>query len=390
MSWAAADVRDLDPHAVHRAEPDGVADLGRDLGGVADNLELVAGLLGQVSTHGVWESPSGETFAAAVGDVPVTLRRLAGRLGDAGELVARYAGTLRTHQEDLARTAEAHARESETVDEIDRQLAVWSPHPEEPALLARRGDAIATVVRHERDYVGQASDAWADEQLLAADLYAVGLDLTDPSGYDLAEGVRDLGRSSLFTGPVSAVVKPLAVGSALDPVGQGALRLAYGQGSWRDIGRSSATHVADAVIKGSGRYVHRATGTAPRPRSRLHDVLDRPGAHAPVPATTAWGRVKQTSNRWRLHGAALGREQTRRTLRRESGLELAEQIVGDWEAVAGASRRVVAVQAVGSTARVAKRSATTFGRARDGGQRLGELRGATENQERSTRRADVS
>lgn len=389
MSWAAADVRDLDPHAVHRAEPDGVADLGRDLGGVADNLELVAGLLGQVRTHGVWESPSGEAFAAAVGDVPVTLRRLVGRLGDAGELVARYAGTLRTHQDDLARTAEAHARESETVDEIDRQLALWSPHPEEAALLARRDDAIATVVRHERDYVGRSSDAWSDEQLLAADLYAVGLDLTDPSGYDLAEGVRDLGRSSLFTGPVSVVVKPLAVGSALDPVGQGALRLAYGQGSWRDIGRSSATHVADGVIKGSGRYVHRATGTAPRPRPRLHDVLDRPVASS-VPATTRWGRVKQTSNRWSGHGLALGREQTRRTLRRESGLELAEQVAGDWEAVAGASRRVVAVQAAGSTARVAKRSATTFGRARDGGQRLGELRGATENQERSTRRADVS
>lgn len=390
MSWGELDIRTLDQWAVHEARPDDLSTLGTELGAVADNLELVSGLLGQVSTYGVWDSPAGETFAAEVGTVPVTLRAVAGRLGDSGELITRYSRTLTTHQEGLERIAAAYEREVATIEEIDRQLMLYSPHPAQDALERRREGACTTAAGQESAYTETADDAYSDEQLLAADLYAVCVDLADPAGYDVLEGTRDLGSSTLFTNPLTQVAKPLRLGTALDPVGQAGLRTVYGQGSWGQIAKDSAVLTADGIVRGSSRVVRRATGAAaPARRSSLLDVT-RTGAGSPVPVSSRWGRGKQTVNRWG-RGARLGAtEQARRTARRESGMDLAEEILGDWEAVAGASRRVKGVQAVGSTTKVVRHGQRTIDNARTRGEQIAEATQGEEDESRTRERADVS
>lgn len=383
MSWGDDDLRAHDDHAVHAARPQDIRSLGRTLGDVADNLDLVARLLGQVSTYGVWESPSGDTFAAEVGEVPITLRRVAARMGDVGDLVTRYAGTLESAQESLQRTEERYRRETSTIDEIDRQLALYSPHPHEDALLARRGEAVADAITHEQTYVRTADEAYDDESLLAADVDAVCVDLEDPRGYDVLEGARDLGRTSAFTGPWAGLLKPLRLGTALDPAGQTGLKLAYGQGSWRRIALDSSGLVADAVVKGTGSRVRRLLGDAPAPAvagarpsaTRAAGTARTWSAAAPdpVPVTSRWQQARRASSTWTRRGVGVGRDKATAAVRKETGMDLADELLGDWEAVAGASRRVKGLQAVNSTTKVVRFTRKTVDTSRSRAEQLDRL-----------------
>lgn len=367
--WSARDILALDPYRVDLAATDVVAALGSDLTTVEDNVRLVAELLGQVSTHGVWESPSGETFAREVGDVPVTLRQVAARMGDAGERITCYSRTLRTTQEEMARTAAAHERTCATLAEIDRQLALYAPHPAEDALRARRAEAHREVLAHESAYAAASEDARRDEALLAADLDEVCTDLADPRGYDALEGTRDLGRSALFTGPWAGLLKPLALGTALDPLGQAGLRVAYGHGSWRRIASDSKLLVADGVIKGSGRVLRSTRGVSTAATAVGRTTRTASPARAPRAFDQPWHvTARQSTTRLAARSRELAVAKGTQLARDRSGLALADELAADWRAVSGASRPVKVVQGVASSTKVARhvgRTADTVGTTRE-------------------------
>lgn len=353
--WSARDIYALDPYRVDLAATDVITALGQDLVTVEDNISLVAELLGQVSTHGVWESPAGETFAQEVGDVPVTLRKVAARMGAAGERIARYSRTLRTNQEDMERIASRHGRTCDTLAEIDRQLALCSPHPAQDALQARRGEAHRQVLGYERDYAAASEDARSDETLLAGDLDEVCVDLADPKGYEALEGTRDIGRSSAFTGPWAALVKPLALGTALDPLGQAGIKMIYGHGEWRQIGADSKYLLADGVIKGSGRALKTMEGVSTVATTVGRATRTSRATRSPGALDEPWHvAARQSTTRLATRGRDLAVTKGTKVARDKSGLTLADELAADWRSVSGASRPVKVVQGVRSTTKVAK------------------------------------
>lgn len=365
----------MDPHGVHRADPGAIRARARQLVEVAEVIDTVSGLLRQVSTLGVWQSPAGETFATHVEDVPVTLCRVAAQLRTSAEVLSRYAPRLADRQDELAEVARQHAHVVDEAAHCDRRLAVMTPEdPEQVVERERRADLMSRLITLEDRYLAMCDEAVAAEHVVAAELVEVGDQLTDPAGYDLFEGVRDLGRSSVVDNPVSWVVKPLALGRALDPLGQAGLKAFYGQGSWRDIGTSSATVGLDSAVKGSGWVVRRTSGLE-------HAATGAKGAERAGVVTGArtTGQVTARGQAWRGTGLDRAGSAARWSAgkaveagRAKAGMQLADDLIADWTMVAGSSRVVKVAQGVNTAAKVGKHSNGQLRTARAAEQHLGQ------------------
>ncbi|GAA3618137.1 hypothetical protein GCM10022199_23240 [Marihabitans asiaticum] len=381
---AYGDVRAMDPDRVHLADAAFIRVRARQLDELADLIDTVGGLLRQVSTIGVWQSGSGDAFAAHVDDVPVTLRRITAQLRAAAEVLAAYAPRLTDRQDVLAEVARQHAAVGAAAEECDRRLATMaSDHPAEPIERGRHGDLMNRLIDLEQRYLTSCGEAVAAEGAVAAELVDIGDQLTDPRGYDLFEGMRDLGRSSVVDNPVSWVVKPLALARVIDPLGQAGLKVFYGQGSWREIGKSSVTVGLDSAVKGSGWAVrrmsgiaHAATGAKGAKRAGVETgawkaaerTASTKGAGArrtaaPGPADTRWAQVKARGQAWHgvgvdgARGAARwGTGKAIEAGRSKSGMQLADDVIADWTMVAGSSRVVRVAQGVNTVAKVGKQA----------------------------------
>lgn len=369
----------LDRDGVLRADPDTVAGQSHELSQVADNIDTAARLLSQVETAGAWESPAGDTFAGEVGEVPEQLRAVALRLRAAAELLGPYAGRLRDAQEELRRVERSYQRAQARIADCDRILATAEPgSPEQARAEADRGAAVATSNRMMDRHEEVGRDILADESRVAAELLELSEHLADPRGYDVWEGVRDAGRGPLFTSPVASVAKPLRLGTALDPIGQTGLKLGYDEGSWGEIGRSSASLTVDAVIAGAGKYARRGlTDSAPAapPRAKGATVPGLPSNPQRVRSnaiTRRWGDEIDSGRAW---ATTKSRETVVKRVKDETGWSTFDGIARDWAALGGATRRTKAAVAVKSTAATYKYGKKTITTSEQRGE---QIRGAVD------------
>lgn len=400
----------LDSQHVLEGEPDTVLAQARELSVVADNIDDLAGLLDQLDVAAVWTSPAGDRFTDALGDEPSAMRAVARRLRGAAVVLDPYSGRLRDAQEAIRRHERSFGRSEDRVRDCDRRLeGIEAGSPEHQRVLDERreaAEAADTAMRRHQDRCWAAID---DELDVAAALGEVSDALTDPRGYDVFEGVSAIGRSWIFTNPLTAVVKPARAGTALDPVGQVGLKLCYDQGDWGDIGSGTAGLAAGAVVGGTGRYVTRSTrrlgsgaddlspgmapgaapgvgvrapgSTVPRvlPRAEPVKVLANPVAAGRLGRVRGHGRV--AADRLRPHARAMAAKR----LRSETPLGTAESIIDDWQAVGAAPRRVKAVLAVKSTTQVYQEGERTMTRAQSRGDRIDRL---VDGRRRDRERAD--
>lgn len=359
------DIASGDPHRL-RAEVE-------QLRTVTENIDVVLRLLRAVSTHGVWESPAGETFAAQVGATPEDLDLVCARLHDAAAVIGPYADRLEDNQRRLRDLDERHAEASRTREARDEQLAeLPAEHPDRPRLTVERGEAAAAAQAAAGSFERESDEALGDEKRAAARLVDLLPELADPKGYDSLEGLTNLGTSARST-PLGMINKPIRVAGAAEAIGMTGRKIVYDEGSWRDVGVSATGTAVDVIdIAGIAAIARAKKATsAPAPRNRWTD----PPPSARYPSGKAFAspiagrRLRDVTGARTRIGAAAQRakhdlaEKTSQKVRDMTGVSQLEQFEEDVLAVAG-SRAGSAVVVTGHSARHAARVARNADSAR--------------------------
>lgn len=340
---------------------------------VTENIDVVVRLLRAVSTHGVWESPAGKTFAEQVGTTPEDLDLVCARLHDAAAVIGPYADRLEDNQRRLRDLDERHAEASRTRETRDEQLAeLPAEHPDRPRLSIERGEASRTAHTAAASFERESDEALADEKRAAARLSDLLPELADPKGYDSLEGLTNLGTSARTT-PIGLINKPVRVAGAAEAIGMTGRKIFYDEGNWRDVGVSATGTIVDAVdLAGIGAIAKAKKATsAPAPKNRWTD----PPASARYPSGTTFGspiagrRLRDISGaRTRVWAAAQRAkhdlaDKASEKVRDMTGISQLEQFEEDVLAVAG-SRAGTAVVVTGHSARHAARVAKNVDGAR--------------------------
>lgn len=371
---------ELDP--VMQADPEQLTAEARALAAVSDNLDTTARVLLGLSTKATWVSESGTEFGSRIDEVPVVLMSVSHRLEFTADLIAGYAPRLRDRMERLRDIDRRYVRAAERMEDCDRRLeSMDDQDPARAALVEERGEAAEESYREEQRFIEASDDAQDAEAWLAGDLSDGPTILDDPGGYDLLEGMQDLGRSRAVNGPWASVIKPLGAVAVLDPIGGAGLKLFYGEGEWRDVGAASIGFGLGLLVKGLGAGVTK-TGKQKntyRQKGPMENLSIR-STQPKAPVTSSWAAARRSGGNAIAavadHGA-----------RREFGLKTAESIAGDWAAVSGRSnwaRRVVVVQ---SSARVAADVHSTVTRNQDRAKWIQEQRAPTDRKREDERRA---
>ncbi len=359
-----------DRHDIASGDPQTLRDEAAALRTVTDNIDVVARLLRSVSTHGVWDSAAGETFADEVGAVPGDLDLVSARLHDAAVLLGPYADQLEDSQRRMRDLDDRYVDAARTRDERDEELAALpADHPDRPRLTSERGEAARRATLAADDFEVASDAAIDDERRLAGRLSDVCLDLADPKGYDSLEGLTDVGAAARGT-PIGWIVKPVAVAGTAEAVGLTGRKVVYDEGSWKEVGRASVGTLAEVVDLGAIRAITWARRSATPPTKGAGSV--NPGRAARSPAGKAFGNPIAARRLRDVEGArtTLGRaaqsakhdtaDLLSRKVREKTGVAQLEQFEDDWAAVAG-SRLRSGVVVSGHSARHAARVAGNVG-----------------------------
>ena len=336
---------------------------------VTENIDVVLRLLRAVSTHGVWESPAGVTFAEQVGATPEDLDLVCARLHDAAAVIGPYADRLEDNQRRLRDLDERYAEANRTRETRDEQLAeLPAEHPDRPRLTIERGEASRTAHAAASAFERESDEALGDERRVAGRLSDVCIELADPRGYDAAEATTDLGTSAR-TSPLAWAGGPVSWVGVAQPIGLGVRRAVYGEGSWGDVAESSVVSAADGVGWGAGKVVKGARkvfpeGAPPPPISSSGRFPTTPGKAFGNPiasrrlrdiasARTKGGRLAQTVK----HDAA---DRISKGLREKTGINHLEEFADDWQAVAGSHAGRAVVVGAYTTRHMAGHTSTVY------------------------------
>lgn len=368
-------------------DPDRIRAEAQILRARAEAMWEAAGRLHEVSTKGVWDSPSGVTFASRVGEVPQTLHRLASTLDETARVIEPYADLLAESQrvmKDERRAYEKYVKES---DRLDAQLAGMSPEEPEYARVDREWrDAADEREFAKRRYQREGEQATQDEETVARRLDDIGQTSTDPWGYDFFEGLSDLGQSGAVDNVLTDFVPHLRLIALLqfaDPIGKLGLRAFYGQGSYSGVGKATVQTTFNVVkvpmgvgakVDDAARRTSRATETAAA-KARHGDPVGASGSGPKRLRHTVGTKVKQTSA-----GAGVrARLGARDAFDNATGVRLVSNMTSDWAAIAGAGHvtkgvhvlkySVAAADTVDSTFRSARTTAGTLKPLTDSDQR---------------------
>ncbi len=231
--------------------PAAVRLLADRLAATAERLAAMAGVLVRLRDEAVWDGPAGRSFGARVGAVPAVLDAAARRQRGAVGPLRAFATAL---EEAQAVTATAQREEALAEDEY-RALEehAWSlvssgATEGDPALLAVRAgqrEAEGTAQRARARHAAAVREYRAADLRCSAVLRALVDDgLADGWGYRALTGAaragHDLGALGAVV-PVAPELGPMAVaGDGLGAVGDLALLVGYGEGSWRHLTVSAA------------------------------------------------------------------------------------------------------------------------------------------------------
>ncbi|NYF97050.1 hypothetical protein [Janibacter cremeus] len=362
-----------------QGEPGRLRAEARTLAVRAEVMREAAARLHEVSTKGVWDSPSGAAFASRVGEVPQTLNQLAGTLEEAAQAIVPYADRLAESQDvmKLAReTYDAYVTES---DRLRARLETMSPEDPDYARADREWrDAADQREFAKRRYQREGEEATLDEEAVARRLADVGQASTDPWGYDLFEGLSSLGQSRAVDNVLTDFVpafRPIALLQFADPIGKLGLRAFYDQGSYAGAAKATKQTLfnvvkvpvgAGAKVDAAARRARRASETAAAKARRGNPA----GASGSAPTRLrhkAGAKAKQTTA-----GAKVGaKHAVRDAFDDATGIRLITNMTSDWAAIAGSGHvtkgvhvlkySVAAADKVDSTVRTARTTAGTVG-----------------------------
>lgn len=265
-------------------------DLARTIAGQGDWLTSLAGSLRGLADSSLttWESPAGRAFAGECGGVTSILERVARRYAVAAVAVGALADVLEECQTEV--------RWAQQVNDVAWEC--FLRYQEAMVQAQESGDAggeaynrAAMVQEHERMERAAARHAAARDRYHAADrscarvLEQLAQDgLGDSRTYNALTGVGD------FAGGVAAVaglVPPTipvygqyarvagGVASAVQFAASATVKIAYGDGSWRAIGTTTAfnaTGRGGIVLKEGGRLTNAARISTATTRAARRDL----------------------------------------------------------------------------------------------------------------------
>lgn len=359
-----------DVNNIAAGDPARIREEATALGAVCDEIAQVASRLRQVSTHGVWDSGAGETFAAHVGEIPAQLDAVRERLQTGARLLPPYAALLEDAQERLRGLDDRHTQAQRVVHERDRELETLPPEaPDRARLMAERGEAARESFRLQQQFLRESEEILADEKRLAAQLSDVGPELDDPAGYDIFEGLSTFGAGPVVDNPVSDYIRPLKFAAFAHPVGELGHLLVYDEGSATAVATSAARAVLDIVKPPAG--VGARVDETIRGIARGREVAAAKAARAAAPSRRGTpgrvgARVRQTTAGAKVRAKHLAQD----GFEHATGIRLITNMTSDWAALAAAGPAAKAlhivkyttasVQQVDSTIRTARTTAETI------------------------------
>lgn len=333
-----------DPYTVEEGDPATLRAQARELRTVATNIHTVTEMLQRISTKGVWESGSGCAFAGEVGQTPEVMYDIANRLGGAARILDPHADELERAQRRMKTYRERYEAYDKTAEDKKAELATMTP--DDPDYSTVNRDHITAADNREwtkRRYQREGESLHEDELSVKRQLEALGADSSDPKGYDLFEGVTDIGSSVVLNNLVADFVKPAKVATFAEPVGMLGQRVVYGEGSYRGVAASTGRRVAGLVklpvFKGSGAKAADAARKKAQ-KARVQAIKDAGQGRSTNPiARTRIGHNVRTATRTKGAQAKAGvRYQVNETIRKQTGARLVDDMAADWASVAGAGR----------------------------------------------------
>lgn len=232
------------PLAPVPGDPDAVLDLAARCVVNAARLEVVADLV-RALRGSTWDSLAGAAFGADLADLVPVLSMLAARQADSGSVLRAYAGDLA----ELQRRCDAERQRHQDCDASALALRQSVNHATDEA-SRRTLAAQAEWFEGERAQAAMAYSAARRELAEREARHSVRLaaladdGLSDPTPYRAGHLIQGGGEAvagvAAVPGPWSEVTAPVAVvaGTAAATAGL-SLKLAYGEGSWAQIGTSA-------------------------------------------------------------------------------------------------------------------------------------------------------
>lgn len=250
-------------------DPAAVAEAAHALRDLAVRIGAIDARLHDLRTLGVWETPSGERFDAALRRLPDVLLLLQSRYRAASEALLTWSVDLRSAIHARAEAADRRLEARIELDAVERDLQAALLEPASAwyeELLSRQVRALRRAREAEEDIervwwrhqeaaadCGQRLRAASQDTLVDSTTYAV---LRDARA--IAEGVGALaGIAALVPGPQQGLVAVAAAGGTSAMIGiDVALLIGYGDGSIWGIGQN-----AGVAISGRGaRTLSQAAG----------------------------------------------------------------------------------------------------------------------------------
>lgn len=280
-------------------DPGAVVELAHGLEDLATRIAAINAQLVDLRTMAVWESPSGERFAAALGELPDIFDLLVLRYRGAAQALLEWAAHLRVAIDRSTSAEEAHLAAHIELDAVARDLqaasldptSAWYEHLRTRQVLAlhRAAEAEGLASRTWLAHHDAAEECAQRLRLAAADT------MVDGTMYASVRSVRSLAMGvSAVLGVVGAVpspVQPFAAAAA--GVGAGVtlgadllLLIGYGEASYWEVAKSAGLQGAGravgplrkaagvGAVKGAdGRWVGTELRTADRLRAGRAELL---------------------------------------------------------------------------------------------------------------------
>ncbi len=357
----------------------------------ADVIRQTADRLHEVSTHGVWEAPSGRRFAEHVGQCPDVLHRFANTLEDSAQVIRPYADRLAEDQREMRALRDRYEDLDREADALEVRLCGLTPQdPDYPGVERQWRETVDEREMTKRRYQRAGEEATSDEEDVARRLVAIGDEMSDPAGYDFFEGWVSLAHSGAVNNviidwiPAARVVKLAKVG---DPIGQLGLRMFYAQGSYSAAGKAVGTALLDVVKPppGVGAVADDAVRKVTR-RSELTSAKARHAGQANGGGTRAQrvrSKAKATARQTTAQVSVRTKHVARDGFENITGIRLVNDMTADWVAIAGAGRVTKGRYAVRHSLGTAQRVDSTMGAARATGEVIAPLASSSESTTKS-------
>lgn len=334
----------VDEYAVEEGDPERLRAQARELKTVGSNIHTVTEMLQKVSTKGVWESGSGCAFAGEVGKTPDALYEIANRLGSMARILNPHADELELAQRRMRTYRERYETSDRTAEDKEAELRTLTPDdPTYSTVDREHRDAANNREWAKRRYQREGERLHEEEVSVARKLRSLGEESTDKKGYDLFEGLTDLGGSAALNNPVADWLKPMKVATFAEPVGLLGKRVFYDEGSYTGVAKATGARVAGMAkvpfVKTKGSMQREIQ------RKRQHQQTMRAVKNAGKGRSTNPIARKRIGENIRLatrQRASQARESVRYrakdTFNDQTGIRLITDMTTDWAAIAGSGR----------------------------------------------------